>query len=200
MNPRIDYRRNESNRILYFLMIHKRIIDYFTPKVRLTPSRTKRIDPDFVAFALGAEEVNMKQAGVMLIIKDGLILGITRRTDKTKYGLPGGKFNPESPDLDRDTKDTAIRETHEETGLEVFDCIQVFHRVELGDGPDGIDFHSYCYYATNWEGEPRDSEEGQVEWLTAEEITSTKAAFGDYNKKTLDVFKLMFPSVYIKGE
>jgi hypothetical protein len=36
--------------------------------------------------------------------------------------------------------------------------------------------------------------------LTAEEVTSTKAAFGDYNRKTLNIFKTMFPNVYIQGE
>lgn len=55
-------------------------------------------------------------------------------------------------------------------------------------------------YATDWEGEPHNSEEGEVKWLTAEEVCSTKAAFGDYNRKTLNVFKQMFPNVYLKGE
>jgi predicted GIY-YIG superfamily endonuclease len=73
-------------------------------------------------------------------------------------------------------------------------------RVELGDGPTGVDFYSRCYYAIDWEGEPHNSEEGEVKWLTAEEVCSTKAAFGDYNRKTLNVFKQMFPNVYLKGE
>jgi ADP-ribose pyrophosphatase YjhB (NUDIX family) len=142
----------------------------------------------------------MKQAGVTLIIKDGLILGISRRYDKTIFGLPGGKFNSLPPDNDKDTKDTAIRETLEETSVIVKDCVLVYERVELGDGPNGVDYYSRCYYATDWEGEPKDSEEGVVKWLTAEEVTSTKAAFGSYNRKTLDVFKIMFPNVFIKGE
>lgn len=154
------------------------------------------VDPDFVASALGAEEIKpMKQAGVMLIIKEGLILGISRRHDKTKFGLPGGKVEEnETP------AQAAIRETHEETGIEVFDCVEIYKRVELGDGPDGVDFYSYCFYASDWEGEPKNSEEGDVQWLTAEEVTSTKAAFGDYNRKTLAIFKTMFPNVYLKGE
>lgn len=142
----------------------------------------------------------MKQAGVTLIIRDGLILGISRRHDKTIFGLPGGKFNPEPPDNDKDTKDTAIRETREETSVIVKDCVLVYERVELGDGPTGVDYYSRCYYAADWEGEPTNSEEGEVKWLTAEEVTSTMAAFGDYNRKTLDVFKTMFPNVYLKGE
>src|ERR1700679_2852424 len=32
-------------------------------------------------------------------------------------------------------------------------------------------------------------------WLTPDEVTTTKAAFGDYNRKTLEVFRTMFPNV-----
>lgn len=138
----------------------------------------------------------MKEAGVMLIIKDGLILGISRRHNKNIFGLPGGKKDETDPS----TKETAIRETREETSIVVKDCELVYERVELGDGPNGVDFYSRCYYAKDWEGIPQNSEEGLVKWLTAEEMTSTMAAFGDYNRKTLDVFKQMFPKVYIQGE
>jgi 8-oxo-dGTP pyrophosphatase MutT (NUDIX family) len=142
----------------------------------------------------------MKQAGVMLIIKDGLILAVSRRYDKTIFGLPGGKFSPEEPDNDKDTKDTAIRETEEETSVVVKDCVFLYERVELGGGPNPVDYYSRVYYATDWEGIPQNSEEGEVKWLTAEELTSTKAAFGDYNRKTLNIFKTMFPDIHLIGE
>jgi ADP-ribose pyrophosphatase YjhB (NUDIX family) len=140
----------------------------------------------------------MKKAGVMLIIKDGLILGISRRHNKEIFGLPGGKYDSLAGDVY--CSDTAMRETREETGIDVKVCTKIYQRVELGDGPAGEDFYSTCYYATEWEGEPQNSEEGEVKWLTAEEVTSTKAAFGDYNRKTLDVFKTMYPNVYLQGE
>lgn len=142
----------------------------------------------------------MKQAGVMLIINQGMILAVERKTKDDKFGLPGGKFSPEPPDNDVDTKDTAIRETKEETSVEVKECMFIYERVELGDGPTGVDFYSRCYYATSWSGTPKNMEGLRVKWLTAEEVTSTKAAFGSYNRKTLDIFKTMFPNVYIKGE
>jgi len=135
----------------------------------------------------------MKQAGVMLIIKDGLILGITRRNDKTKYGLPGGKVEPgETP------KEAAIRETFEETSIRVKDCELIYDRVELGNGPKGFDLHSFCYYATSWEGEPQKSEEGEVAWLTAQELTSTKAAFASYNNQNISYFKTKYPDIFLK--
>ena len=137
----------------------------------------------------------MKNAVVALIIKDGLILGISRRHDKSIYGLIGGKVDPGET-----LKEALIREVKEETSVVVKDCVLVYERVELGDGPNGVDYYSRCYYATEWSGEPISSEEGEVKWLTAEEVTSTKAAFGDYNRKTLDIFKKMYPDVYLKGE
>src|SRR5579864_8999490 len=127
----------------------------------------------------------MRKAGIMLIIQDGLILAISRRYNKMVFGLPGGSFDSSLGDIT--PIDTACRETREETGLVVKQAHFIYQRVELGDGANQVDFESYCYYATQWEGEPKDSEEGTVKWLTAEEVTSTKAAFGGYNRAMLDV-------------
>ena len=96
----------------------------------------------------------MKQAAVNLIIKDGLILAITRRHDKTIYGLPGGRV-----ELGETPKEAAIREAYEETGLVINLCVFVYKRTELGDGANQIDFESHTYYAIDWHGEPRDSED-----------------------------------------
>lgn len=141
----------------------------------------------------------MREAGVMLVVNpDGLILGITRRNDRTKYGLPGGKR-----DLilgDKNVMDAAVRETMEETGIKVTSCVEIYKQVEIGDGVNAEDFYSTCFYASHWEGTPRDSEEGEVKWLTSKEVTCSRAAFGDYNRKTLDVFKTMFPDVKLEGE
>lgn len=138
----------------------------------------------------------MRQAAVMLVIKDGLILGITRRSDKTKYGLLGGKVS-----LNETPQQAAIRESLEEAGIIVKSCIEIYKRIEPGDGSlNGEDFHSTCFYATDWSGDPQDSEEGNVKWLTVDEITCTKAAFGDYNTKTLNVFKTIFPNIKLIGE
>lgn len=136
----------------------------------------------------------MKEAGVMLIVRDGLILGITRRHDKTKFGLIGGKFDDKAGD--KTVKDTAIRETFEETGIKVKEAVFVYQREEKADKPGGQDFYSSCYYATDWENEPHDSEEGSVKWLSPDEVTGpATAAFGDYNKKTLEIFQVAFPDV-----
>ena len=132
----------------------------------------------------------MRNAAVMLIIKDGKILAVSRRHNKAMFGLPGGKVEPdETPDQ------AALRETFEETGVKVSKCEFIFLRDEPKDRPEGEDFHAYCYYATEWEGEPHDSEEGIVTWLTEEELCGDKGAFADYNTRTLIVFRTRFPNI-----
>lgn len=137
----------------------------------------------------------MKQAIVALIIKDGLILSISRRHDKNIFGLIGGKV-----DAGETLEQALIREAREEANIIIKKACFIYERVELGDGHNRVDFYSSAYYAVDWEGEPQDSEEGTVKWLTAEELTSTKAAFGDYNRNMFNIFKIQFPEINLIGE
>jgi 8-oxo-dGTP pyrophosphatase MutT (NUDIX family) len=150
----------------------------------------------WTAQQLNKNAASVNNAAIMLLIKDGLILAISRRHDRTKFGLPGGKQDQK----DECPKDAALREIFEETSLQVKKATFIYRRLELGDGANPVDFESYTYYAQEWEGEPTNSEEGDVKWLTAEELTSTKAAFGDYNRNMLDQFKILFPDIYLIGE
>lgn len=54
-------------------------------------------------------------AGLIIITSDNKIL-LGKRADNHLWSIPGGKFDPE---LDKDFRDTAIRETKEETGYRV---------------------------------------------------------------------------------
>lgn len=137
----------------------------------------------------------MREAGVMLIVQDGLILAVSRRYDSTKFGLPGGKL-----ELLETPKEAAIRETYEETGIKVTECTQIYRREEPPDSIGGEYFYAYAFFATSWEGVPHTSTEGLVKWISAKELTSSSGAFPDYNRATLDSMKKMFPNVYIKGE
>jgi 8-oxo-dGTP pyrophosphatase MutT (NUDIX family) len=137
----------------------------------------------------------MREASVMLIIKDGLILSVSRKYDQSKYGLAGGKVEPgESPGM------AAVRETFEETGIKVADCIWIYKRVEPPDRPDGESFNAYAYYAVDWSGTPVASEEGVVKWLTVKELTETHGAFPDYNRDTLNAFHKAFPNIKLFGK
>lgn len=135
----------------------------------------------------------MREAGVMLIVKDGLILGVSRRNNKTKFGLPGGKLEPGETPLQ-----AACREAFEETGVKVDDAVFIYRRDELPESPDGEAFHTYCFFATNWSGEPHNSEEGEVKWLTAADLTGDAGAFAEYNTKTLQVLKEKVGSIYLQ--
>ena len=132
----------------------------------------------------------MKQAAVVLIIKDGHILGVSRKDDAGKFGLPGGKCEPGEL-----LADTAIRECFEETGITLRACQPIYKRVEPKTTPDGEDFEAHCYYASIWEGEPASKERTVVAWLTEKELTETKAAFPEYNTNTLAAFKTKRPYV-----
>jgi len=136
----------------------------------------------------------MREAAVMLIVnKDGLLLGVSRRHDSTKFGLPGGKLEAhETP------AEAGIRETVEETGIKVKSCVEIYKRVEPKGSPDGFDFHTTCFYATEWEGTPTDSDEGKVMWLKSEDLTGDTGAFAEYNRNTLEIFKRMFPEVNVQ--
>lgn len=135
----------------------------------------------------------MRQAVVALIIRDGLILGISRRYDKTKFGLVGGKV-----DADETLEAALNREVFEESSVILRWAHQFFHREEPAESPDGEDFECYCFYASEWKGDPKTMEEGEIAWLTAQELTSTKAAFPDYNTRMLEAFRQRFPDVALK--
>ena len=139
----------------------------------------------------------MRQAVGALIIKDGRILAISRRHDKTKFGLIGGKVDPEET-----LEQALVREVKEEAHVTINSLVLIFTRVELREHPSGEDFYTYCYHAVSWEGDPKDSEEGVIKWLTEAELTSPEiGAFADYNKKTLEAFKAKFPevSLFVEG-
>lgn len=135
--------------------------------------------------------IKTPEAGIMLLIKDGKILCVSRKEDHTSFGLPGGKRDPE----DASVKDTAIRETFEETDIIVKDCVFIRDRVEPGAGDNPVDYHSHCFYATDWSGTARACEDAKVEWMTEAELLFSSSPFIEYIKETLDMFKELYPKV-----
>jgi len=139
----------------------------------------------------------MRVAAVMLIVKNGLMLGVSRKENPSLFGLPGGKSEKfEIP------METAVREIKEETGITVHSCVPIFEQKEKAIYPGGEDFYTYAFYATNWEGFPRNSNEGVVEWLFKSELTKSpsqggKGAFPEYNSRTLSAFNKLYPNIII---
>lgn len=107
-------------------------------------------------------------AQVVLINPEGLVLGVSRKTDHNDFGLVGGKMEPE----DKTPKDTAIRECKEETGLDISNLRLIFaiHK-------DG--FMGYTYLA-DYTGEIKHNEPHVVKWIPFERLIL--GSFGKYNK------------------
>lgn len=135
----------------------------------------------------------MREAAVMIVINDnGEVLAVSRRYDKTKFGLPGGKKE------DNETIAAAgVRETLEETGIKVLDCVYLYRREEAPDKPGGEWFYTSCFLAVSWEGTPTNSNEGEVKWLTVKDLTDKDSAFPDYNLTTFAKLQELYPAILL---
>lgn len=115
----------------------------------------------------------MITAQVVLLNKDGLVLGVSRKTDHNDFGLPGGKMDPED---NGDPISTAIRETKEETGLDISNLRLVFAIHKGGN-------MGYTYMA-DYSGEINHNEPHVVSWLPFEKLI--QGSFGKYNQLVCD--------------
>ena len=111
----------------------------------------------------------MKTAHVVLINEKGLVLGVSRKNDHSNFGLPGGKMDEED---NNDPMLTAIRETKEETGLDVYDLELIFAIHKSGNMG-----HTYL---AKYKGEISSDEPHAVEWLPFQRMIN--GGFGRYNQ------------------
>lgn len=111
----------------------------------------------------------MITAQVVLINSEGLVLGVSRKTDHNDFGLAGGKMDPED---NGNPEATAIRETKEETGLDIYDLKLVFAIHKHGN-------MGYTYLA-KYSGEIKHNEPHVVKWLAFERLVN--GSFGKYNQ------------------
>lgn len=110
----------------------------------------------------------------LLINDDGKILGVSRKTNLNDWNLPGGKAEPgETPE------ETAIRETKEETGLDISNLTLL--RTEPRDG--GV----VSYYHADFTGKISSSEEGAVSWLTWNDLLKPENTYHKTNRRLFEM-------------
>jgi 8-oxo-dGTP pyrophosphatase MutT (NUDIX family) len=111
---------------------------------------------------------------MVVLGKDGALLGVSRPDDPKDFGLPGGSVEPgEDPEV------AAIRECREETSL-------VVTRVKKLEQSAYRERIVHCFLALEWSGEPRRSDEGVVAWVNWE--TLGRGKYGDYNQRIAALF------------
>lgn len=111
-----------------------------------------------------------------LLIKDGLVLAVSRKNNPKDFGLPGGKIDPgETPE------DALFREVFEETGLGVGEFWPAFEDLDRVEG--GEPRPSRTYLIVSWEGELKTKESGVVKWVEPSVITDPSTSFHEYNTR-----------------
>jgi len=105
---------------------------------------------------------------VVLLNPEGLVLGVSRKTDHNDIGLVGGSLE----DYDVTPELGAIRETKEETGLDISNLRLIYVKTS-SDGRIGYT------YLEDWTGDMAYDEPHVVKWTTFSELI--KESFGRWN-------------------
>ena len=114
----------------------------------------------------------MKKDAVQVVIlnDEGNVLAVSRKTDHSDFGLPGGKVES----CDRNLINAAIREVKEETGLDIYNLELIYATHKKGR-------MGYTYFAEG-SGEinyDQTSEPHVVKWSNFQEIIN--GSFGEWN-------------------
>lgn len=117
---------------------------------------------------------------------NGSILSVSRKDDPNALGLPGGKVDP-----GESLEEAAIRETKEETGVDITDMVPIF------TGKSRVTV-CRCFLVKKFEGEPiQPKNEGRVKWVSPLEILN--GPFRNYNTEVLLILSSMGYPVFSNG-
>jgi mutator protein MutT len=114
-----------------------------------------------------------------LVIKDGKVLAVSRKTNHSDFGLAGGKIDP------GETSEEAVkRELFEETGLIATKLHNVFEDLDRVEGSKPCPCRTYLI--ESWEGEPKAMENAIVEWVSPWKLFEEEHSFCKYNIALFD--------------
>jgi 8-oxo-dGTP pyrophosphatase MutT (NUDIX family) len=109
---------------------------------------------------------------IVLINEHNQILGVSRKHDHTDMGLVGGKVDPED---NFDLVAAAIRETKEETGLDIYDLEIIYACHWAG--------RMQWTFLAKYKGEIHTDEPHVVKWIGVK--TLMQGSFKEYNLEVL---------------
>lgn len=112
------------------------------------------------------------RAVCFLAVRGNRILGVSRKKDRTKWGLPGGKVDPGETD-----EEAVVREVDEETGLRASEVTAVFEDLCRGR----TNYVCTTYVARVLEGDIHTSEPVDVGYI--EPGVFLQGPFAEYNRK-----------------
>ncbi len=117
---------------------------------------------------------------ILLQNTDNQILTVSRKDNYNDLGLIGGKIEStdSSPEM------AAIRETKEETNLDIYDLVLLDKRIYNNE-------LIYCYTAKYKGFIKPEKNGGMVEWCPPEVVTYPNCSFSDYNKIILSSLNLI---------
>lgn len=129
----------------------------------------------------------MKTAVCLLVVQDGSVLAISRRNDTTRWGLPGGKVEPNETNLE-----ALVREVKEEIG--VIAASTAYEPLYVGLCPGKltppVDYWvtTYLWVDTPIMSSELKPEEGfALKWMTRKDLEDPAISpFASYN---IEVFK-----------
>lgn len=118
------------------------------------------------------EEAGTPKSAVVYLKKDGKVLAVSRGADMSDMNMPGGGV-----ELGEDSKDAAVRELWEETGIIAHELFPVFSKKTRGKLVT-------TYKVVSYGGKLRPSREGAPEWVSPEVLK--QSTYGDYFQEMLD--------------
>lgn len=110
-----------------------------------------------------------------LLIREGLVLSVSRKNDQEDLSLPGGKVEPgETPE------EALVRELKEETGVEAVLFEPLFEGPDVVKGREPLPCRTYLILT--YLGDPTPQEGGVVQWVPPERLLEPNCSFREYNQ------------------